>query len=79
MDVSLKLLGQGSGELLDGGVSVVHDSRRSVRIGAGRDDVPRRHQLEVHVIVCRSHGEGSLDAETEGTLGVLGDPIAQRS
>ena len=27
----------------------------------------------------RSHGEGSLDAEAESTLGVLGDLIAQHS
>src|SRR6185312_12432833 len=39
-DVSFKLRGQDSGKPLDGGVSVVHDGRRGVRAGIGRDDVP---------------------------------------
>ena len=73
-DVSFKLPGQDGGKLLDGGVGVVHDGRSSVRAGIGRDDVPRRHPLEVHDVVRRGDGEGSQDTEAESALGVLGDP-----
>ena len=73
-DVSFKLPGQDSGELLGGCVDVIHDGRRSIRIGVGWDDVPRRHPLKVHNVVRRGHGEASQDTEAESALGVLGNP-----
>ena len=72
--VGFQLRGQDGGELLGGGVGVIHDGRRSIRIGVGWDDVPRQHPLEVHDVVRRGHGEGSQDTKVEGALGVLGDP-----
>ena len=72
-DVGFQLRGQDGGELLGGG-GVIHDGGRSIRIGVGWDDVPRRHPLEVHDVVRRGHGEGSQDTKAEGALGVLGDP-----
>ena len=50
-DVIFELLGQDGGELLDCGIGVIHGSRRGVRIETGHNDVPRQHQLEVHVVV----------------------------
>ena len=73
-DVCFELLGEDGGKLLGGCVGVVHDSLRGVRIGVVGNDVPRRHPLEIHVIVCRRHGEGSQDTEAEGALGMLGNP-----
>ena len=73
-DVSFKLPGQDSGELLSGCVSVIHDGRCSIRIDVDWDDVPRRHPLKVHNVVRRGHDEGSQDTEAESALGVLGDP-----
>ena len=75
-EVVLKFLGQGGGEVLDDGVGLIHSSRCGIPDDAGRDDVPRRYQLEVHVIMRRGHGEGPLNAEAEGALGMLGNPTA---
>ena len=75
-DVGCELLGKDGGELLCGCVGFVHNGRRGVRIGVVRNDVPRRHPLEIHEVVCRGHGEGPQDTEVEGTLGVFGNPTA---
>ena len=48
-NVSFKLPGQDGGEPLDGGVGVVHDSRRGVWAGVIWDHVPRRHPLEIMI------------------------------
>jgi hypothetical protein len=73
-DVIFELLGQDGGELLDGSVSVIHGSRRGVRTDAGRNDVPRRHPFEIHILLCRGHDECPLNVEAEGAFDVLGHP-----
>ena len=78
-EIALEQLGQGGGEALDGGVGLLHSSHRVVPLNARRDDVSRRHLLEVHVIVRRRHGEGPLNAEAKGAPKALGHPTAQRS
>ena len=40
-DVGFQLRGQDGGEPLDGGVSIIHDGRRSVRAGVVGNHVPR--------------------------------------
>jgi len=76
-DVVLKLLGQNGGEVLDGGVGIIHGSRCGIPNDLLPDNIPRRHQLKVHVIVCRGR-KGPLNAEAESTFDMLGHPTAQR-
>ena len=50
-EVTLKLHGQGGGEALDGGVSLLHCGHRGIFLDARHDDVSHRHLLEVQVVV----------------------------
>ena len=75
-DVGFELLGEDCGELLRGCVGFVHDGRCGVRISIIGNDVPRRHPLEIHEVVCLGHGEGPQDIEAEGALGVFGNLTA---
>ena len=78
-DVSFELPGEDCGELLRGSVGIIHNGRRGVRVSVIRNDVPRRHPLEIHEVVRQGHGEGPQDTEAEGALGVFGNPTAQRA
>ena len=40
-EIVLKLLGQGGGETLNGGISLIHSSRCSISLNARRDDISR--------------------------------------
>ena len=75
-DVRLELLGEDGGELLCGCVGFIHDGRCGVRVSIIRDDVPRRHPLEIHEVMRRGHGESPQDTEAEGALGMFGNPAA---
>ena len=78
-EVTRKLHGQSLGEALDGGIGLLHCGHRGISLDARRDDVARRHLLEVHDIVCRHHTEGPLNAESEGTFEMLDHLTAQGS
>ena len=75
-DVYFELLGEDGGELLRGCVGFIHDGRCGVRVSIIRNDVPRRHPLEIHEVMRRGYGESSQDTEAEGALGVFGNPTA---
>ena len=55
---------------------IIFNIGEEVALDARRDDVSRRHLLEVQVIVRRHHGEGPLNAEVEGAPETLGHPTA---
>ena len=71
-----ELLGENGGELLRGCVGFIHDDRCGVRVSIIGNNVPRRHPLEIHEVVCRGHGESPQDTEAKGALGVFGNPTA---
>src|SRR6185503_7488532 len=73
-DVCLELLGKDGGELLRGCVGFIQDGRCGVRVSIIRNDVPRRHPLEIHEVMRRGYGESPQHTKAEGALGVLGNP-----